>query len=176
MEKDDVEPLLQLLEDRAARHAGDSSREARDLKTAMKKINLKSSSQVVKMAAAGERPVRVFTVAEALQSGASDEDKKRFLDIVKNKAVEQLSKDVKETCVKRLGAHHWLAMPNSPNAATLADALSYLGDAANDVQQPFIYSATQQPQQLPLRMPRLCSAERLGEALLHEVFGGRAYV
>ena len=110
------------------------------------------------------------------RSDANPEDKKRFLDIVKNKAVEQLSKDVKETCVKRLGAHHWLAMPNSPNAATLADALSYLGDAANDVQQPFIYSATQQPQQLPLRMPRLCSAERLGEALLQEVFGGRAYV
>lgn len=110
------------------------------------------------------------------RSDANPEDKKRFLDIVKNKAVEQLSKDVKETCVKRLGAHHWLAMPNSPNAATLADALSYLGDAANDVQQPFIYSATQQPQQLPLRMPRICSAERLGEALLHEVFGGRAHV
>ena len=87
MEKDDVEPLLQLLEDRAARHAGDSSREARDLKTAMKKINLKSSSQVVKMAAAGERPVRVFTVAEALQSGASDEDKKRFL-AVQNRLID----------------------------------------------------------------------------------------
>lgn len=87
MEKDDVEPLLQLLEDRAARHAGDSSREARDLKTAMKKINLKSSSQVVKMAAAGERPVRVFTVIEALQSGAADEDKKRFLS-VQNRLIE----------------------------------------------------------------------------------------
>lgn len=81
MEREDVEPLLQHLEDRAARHSGDSSREARDLKSALKKINLKSSSQVVKMAASGERPVRVFTVAEALQSGASDDDKKRFLSV-----------------------------------------------------------------------------------------------
>lgn len=87
MERDDVEPLLQHLEDRAARHAGDSSREARDLKSALKKINLKSSSQVVKMAAAGERPVRVFTVVEALQSGASDEDKKRFIS-VQNRLIE----------------------------------------------------------------------------------------
>lgn len=87
MERDDVEPLLQHLEDRAARHAGDSSREARDLKSAMKKINLKSSSQVVKMAASGERPIRVFTVVEALQSGASDDDKKRFLS-VQNRLIE----------------------------------------------------------------------------------------
>ncbi len=81
MEREDVEPLLNLLEARAARHAGDSSREARDLKALIKKINIRSSSQVVKMAAAGERPVRVFTAIEALQSGASDEDKKRFLSI-----------------------------------------------------------------------------------------------
>jgi hypothetical protein len=81
MERDDVEPLLQHLEDRAARHAGDSAREARELKSALKKINLKSSSQVVKMAAAGDHPLRVFTVSEALQSGASDEDKKRFLSV-----------------------------------------------------------------------------------------------
>jgi hypothetical protein len=87
MEREDVEPLLQLLEDRAARHAGDSSREARDLKSALKKINMKSSSQVVKMAAAGVRPVRVFTVIEALQSGASDEDKKRFL-AVQNRLID----------------------------------------------------------------------------------------
>lgn len=87
MERDDVEPLLQHLEDRAARHAGDSSREARDLKSALKKINLKSSSQVVKMATAGARPVRAFTVVEALQSGAADEDKKRFLSI-QNRLIE----------------------------------------------------------------------------------------
>lgn len=110
------------------------------------------------------------------RSNASEYDKQRLLEIAKNKAIDQLSKDVNVTCVTRLEAHDWLTMPNSPNTANLADALSYLGDAANDVQQPFIYSATQQPQQLPLRMPRLCSAERLGEALLHEVFGGRAYV
>ena len=110
------------------------------------------------------------------RSNASEYDKQRLLEIAKNKAIDQLSKDVNVTCVTRLEAHDWLTMPSSPNAATFMDALTYLGDAANDVQQPFIYSATQQPQQLPLRMPRLCSADRLGEALLHEVFGGRAYV
>ena len=110
------------------------------------------------------------------RSNASEYDKQRFLEIAKNKAIDQVSKDVNVTCVTRLEAHDWLTMPSSPNAANLADALSYLGDAANDVQQPFIYSATQQPKQLPLRMPRLCSADRLGEAMLHEIFGGRAYV
>lgn len=110
------------------------------------------------------------------RSNVSADDKKRFLEIAKNKAIDQLTKDVNATCTTRLEAHDWLAMPTSPNAATFMDALTYLGDAANDVKQPFIYSATQQPKQLPLRMPRLCSADRLGEAMLHEVFGGRAYV
>lgn len=109
------------------------------------------------------------------RSNASEYDKQRFLEIAKNKAIDQLTKEVNATSVTRLNAHDWLAMPSSSNAATLTDALTYLGDAANDVQQPFIYSATQQPKQLPLRMPRLCSADRLGEAMLHEVFGGRAY-
>lgn len=109
------------------------------------------------------------------RSNASEYDKQRFLEIAKNKAIDQLTKEIHATCVTRLDAHDWLTMPSSPHAATLTDALSYLGDAANDVQQPFIYSATQQPKQLPLRMPRLCSADRLGEAMLHEVFGGRAY-
>lgn len=109
------------------------------------------------------------------RSNASTDDKQRFLEIAKNKVIDQLTKDINVACTTRIEAHDWLAMPSSPNAATLVDALSYLGDAANDVQQPFIYSATQQPKQLPLRMPRLCSADRLGEAMLHEVFGGRAY-
>jgi len=109
------------------------------------------------------------------RSHASADDKQRFLEIAKNKAIDQLTKDVNAACTTRLEAQDWLAMPSSPNAATFMDALSYLGDAATDVQQPFIYSATQQPKQLPLRMPRLCSADRLGEAMLHEVFGGRAY-
>ena len=109
------------------------------------------------------------------RSNANADDKKRFLEIAKNKAIDQLTKEVNATSVTRLNAHDWLAMPISPNAATLMDALMYLGNATNDVQQPFIYSATQQPKQLPLRMPRLCSADRLGEAILHEVFGGRAY-
>jgi hypothetical protein len=103
-------------------------------------------------------------------------DKQRFMEIAKNRAIEQLSKDANATSTTRFEAQDWLATPSSPNATTLAEALAYLGDAANDVQQPFIYSATQQPKQLPLRMPRLCSADRLGEAMLHEVFGGRAYV
>lgn len=109
------------------------------------------------------------------RSHASEHDKLRFLEIAKNKAIDQLTKEANATSVARLDVRNWLTMPNSPNAAIFTDALSYLGDAANDTQHPFIYSATQKPQELPLRIPCLCSAERLGEALLHEVFGGRAY-
>lgn len=110
------------------------------------------------------------------RNNAHSPDMQRFAEIAKNKVISQLSKDANTQCITRLAAHDWLTTPDSPSAATMMDALSYLGDAANEVQQPFLYSTTQQPEQLPLRMPRLCSANRLGEAMLHEVFKGRAHV
>ena len=109
------------------------------------------------------------------RSNIGGKDQQHFLDIAKNKAISQLSKDAGANSAMRLSAQDWLAGPSSPSAVTLAEALSYLGDAANDVKQPFIYSATQQPKDLPLRMPRLCSADRVGSAMLNEVFGDRTH-
>lgn len=110
------------------------------------------------------------------RSNACLSNKQSFLEIAKNKAVEQLSKDTNAACMTRIETQYWLAVPNSPNAAILVDALAYMGDKASDEIQPFIYSATQQPKLLPLRMPRLCSAERLGSAILNEIIGGRVHV
>lgn len=109
------------------------------------------------------------------RSNIGGKDQQHFLDIAKNKAISQLSKDIAANSDMRLSAQDWLATPRSTNAVTLAEALSYLGDTANDVKQPFIYSATQQPKDLPLRMPRLCSADRVGGAFLNEVFGDRTH-
>lgn len=110
------------------------------------------------------------------RSNVNTDDKKRFLEVAKNKAIEQLTLDANVNSMTRIGAQDWLQMPSSPNASTLIEALTYLGNAANDKTQPFIYSATQQPPLLPLRMPRLCSAERLSSALLSEVTGGHIHV
>ena len=109
------------------------------------------------------------------RSNIGGKDQQHFLDIAKNKAISQLNKDTADNSATRLSAQDWLVTHSSPSAATLAEALSYLGDAANDVKQPFIYSATQQPKDLPLRMPRLCSADRVGSAILDEVFGDRTH-
>lgn len=109
------------------------------------------------------------------RSNTGGKDQQHLIGIAKNKAISQLSKDALTNSAMRLSAKDWLATPSSPSAATLVEALSYLGDAANDVKQPFIYSATQQPTQLPLRMPRLCSAERMSNAMLNEIFGDQAH-
>lgn len=109
------------------------------------------------------------------RSNVNTDDKKRFFEVAKNKAIEQLTIDANLNSMTRIGAQDWLQMPSSPNALTLTEALTYLGNAANGKTQPFIYSATQHPKQLPLRMPCLCSADRLGSAILNEVFEDRAY-
>jgi hypothetical protein len=50
-----------------------------------------------------------------------------------------------------------------------------MGNAANEREQPFVYTATQQPSVWSLHVPRICSAERLSTALMAEVLEERAY-
>jgi hypothetical protein len=51
------------------------------------------------------------------------------------------------------------------------DALTWLGDGCDIERQPICYSVTQSWQGVALGMPRICSAMRLGSALVDEVFG-----
>lgn len=110
------------------------------------------------------------------RSDTGVQNKSRLIETVKHKVIDQLSKDADARCSSRIDAKYWLmqTLPLS-NTNTLAEALAYLGDAANDVKQPFVFSTTQMPEKLPLRMPRICTAERLGGAMISEVFGGLYY-
>lgn len=110
------------------------------------------------------------------RSPAASEKKKQLVEIARNKTIDQLTKDAHTLSTARIDARTWLNQPDLPHARTLSEALLYLGDASNEITHPFIYSASQQPEQLPLRMPRLCSAEHLVVAMFHEVFGERAHV
>lgn len=108
------------------------------------------------------------------RSGAKPEDKKKFVDILKNRVIIQLNTDSKYDSTDRIETRHWLNYPTSQDHwSDMRGALIYLADTTNEVQQPFVYSTAQNPQHLPLRMPCLCSAERLGVAMLGEVFGVR---
>ena len=50
------------------------------------------------------------------------------------------------------------------------DAINWLGDWCSEEQHPVIWSTTQAAEHLPVRMPRLCSAERLSESMVDEIF------
>ncbi len=108
------------------------------------------------------------------QQGSSAQRELR--EIVKNKILIHLSKDVEARRDTRVESHIWLQRPAVSQAGVLTEALQYLGDTANEYYQPFTVATTQPVVRLPLRMPRICSAERLGEALLNEVFEERLYV
>lgn len=100
--------------------------------------------------------------------------KQKSIDNLRNRVIAQLRSDTQREPLQRCDTRDWLIASKQTRSDHLHDAMAYLGDAANDVQHPFIYSATQQPQQLPLRMPRISSIERLSDAMLGEVFQGVA--
>lgn len=101
----------------------------------------------------------------------------RFLEDLKHRIIIQLVEDSGQKASERLAIEHWLSPPQS--RTMLADAqaaLAYLGNGSSVEQQPFIFTLSQSPEQLPLAVPRLGNAERLGSALLDEVFTGAGYV
>jgi len=52
------------------------------------------------------------------------------------------------------------------------DGLAYLGDWAAVDRAPFVFAAANLPGDLPMLLPRRCSAERMADALVAEVFDG----
>ncbi|WP_215197823.1 diguanylate cyclase regulator RdcB family protein, partial [Escherichia coli] len=50
------------------------------------------------------------------------------------------------------------------------EAINWLGDWCSEERHPVIWSTTQAAEYLPVRMPRLCSAERLSESMVDEIF------
>lgn len=124
---------------------------------------------------------RCYAALEELRWGAfgdycrhpSATDRQHFIDDLANRAIAQLSIDSGLPSDTRLGASdHWLARPVARNLLPDAgDALAYMGDWCTPDGEPFVFATSQLPEELPMGLPRLSSAERVTEAMVYEVFG-----
>ncbi len=95
-----------------------------------------------------------------------------FLVELRHKLVIQLSKDAAIQQDTRIAVQHWLVpQPGNVMPDGMA-ALAYLGDWADAALHPFVFSATQTTQPLPLTLPRICAPQRIAEAMTGEVFEG----
>lgn len=93
------------------------------------------------------------------------------LERLMNRSMTQMAEDAQLKPGARSNTRDWLGEPKTrdliPNAM---EALEYLGDWAQPNSQPFVHSTTAALCDLPLPMPRICSAERFSQALVEEVF------
>lgn len=98
--------------------------------------------------------------------------RKSFIDDLANRAIQQLVADMElDGATMRPSVDNWLANPNCRVViAGAPEALAYLGDWASSESHPFVFTTTQRPATLPTPLPRFCSAERVAEALVSEIF------
>nr|WP_318384197.1 diguanylate cyclase regulator RdcB family protein [uncultured Enterobacter sp.] len=66
--------------------------------------------------------------------------------------------------------HQWLSTPTTAGLMDFKDMLGWLGDWCDADRHPICWSVTQSWQNVALGMPRLCSATRLADALVDEIF------
>lgn len=96
------------------------------------------------------------------------------LELLRHRALGQLAADARVAGSFRIDTMHWLAHGDSDVslATDLREGLAYLGDWAAVDQTPFVFAAANVPADLPMLLPRRCSAERMADALVAEVFDG----
>lgn len=95
----------------------------------------------------------------------------QLLDILKNRALTQLAHDHHSQTGARHDTRSWLAWQAEQRQQNdWSQAINWMADWCNEDAHPITWSATQQYGALPLRMPRLCSAERIAAAMVDEVF------
>lgn len=114
--------------------------------------------------------LRWGTFGDAVRLG-SPQQAEQLIEHVRGLAISRLAEEVDASPRTRHYFHEWLATPTSPGLLEHKDALTWLGDGCNIERQPVSYSVTQSWQGVALGMPRICSAMRLGSALVDEVFG-----
>lgn len=124
---------------------------------------------------------RCYAALEELRWGAfgdfcrTTEDRiarNSFLEDLTNRALEQMRTDAGlTTATTRMPIDAWLTAPTTRETITDApEALAYLGNWSIFDLQPFVYTVSQRPLELPLGLPRMCSAERISRAMVEEVF------
>lgn len=95
----------------------------------------------------------------------------QLLDILRHKALTQMAQESGGSATVRLNTLDWLGGQGREQADNeWHDAINWLGDWCSEEQHPVIWSTTQAAEHLPVRMPRLCSAERLSESMVDEIF------
>ncbi|MCY1305151.1 YjcZ-like protein [compost metagenome] len=99
-------------------------------------------------------------------------ERQKQLELLANRAIVQLSQDAGLSVGERIGTRErWLAQPQGRHVlADASDALGYLGDWTDPERNPFSFVVSQQPNDLPLQVPRLGSAQRFTETLISELF------
>ena len=123
-------------------------------------------------------PGRCFIVLEELRWGAfGDACRLANADVVlmlkdnlRTMAAQALADSVNAAPATRHYYHHWLSTPVVGGSAEHNDMLSWLGDWCDAQRHPVSWSVTQRWQNVALGMPRLCSAKRLADAMVEEIF------
>lgn len=100
---------------------------------------------------------------------ADDIQKTRLIDEVRERIIDKLASEVSLSPHTRHYYHAWLTTPPSAGVMEYKEALAWLGDSSHIEQQPISYSVTQTWRSISLGMPRICSAMRLGGALVDEL-------
>ena len=95
----------------------------------------------------------------------------QMIDILKNKALSQLASENKSQPNIRHSAHTWLSWNAKENQINdWSDTLNWMADWCTEDTHPVIWSTTQNYESFPLRMPHLCSAERIATSMVDELF------
>lgn len=123
-------------------------------------------------------PGRCFVALEELRWGAfGDACRLANADVVsmlkdnlRTMAAQTLAHSVNAAPTTRHYYHQWLNSPAVGVASEHNDLLSWLGDWCDAQRHPVSWSVTQRWQNVALGMPRLCSAKRLVDAMVEEIF------
>lgn len=95
----------------------------------------------------------------------------QLLELARGLTISRLAEEVNASPRTRHFYHEWLTTPSVPGVMEHKDALAWLGNSSDSEHHPVSYSVTQTWQSIALGMPRICSAMRLGSALVDEVLG-----
>ncbi|MDE4083357.1 MULTISPECIES: diguanylate cyclase regulator RdcB family protein [Enterobacter cloacae complex] len=122
---------------------------------------------------------RCYIVLEELRWGAfgdacrlANHDVAAMLkDNLRSMAANYLAQGINASPTTRHFYHQWLTTPASPDLTDYKDMLGWLGDWCQADNHPLCWSVTQSWQTVALGMPRLCSAKRLVDGMVEEIFG-----
>jgi hypothetical protein len=122
---------------------------------------------------------RCYIVLEELRWGpfgdacrlANEDVAEMLKDNLRSMAANYLAQGINASPATRHFYHQWLTTPASPGLVDHKDMLGWLGDWCQADKHPVSWSVTQNWQTVALGMPRLCSAKRLVDAMVEEIFG-----